>query len=354
MTLDQDTSTSQRSVAVQAKVHETTVQLEQQEREDEEGVSERLLSNSNAESLKQEPGSILGSVALLAGTTVGAGILALPAVTSPVGFIPSTAVILGCWLYSVVTGLLFAETNVRLMRELGRGGVSVLSMAKDTYGKYGSALAGFTYVFLHYCLLVAYVARGGELLTEFIETSPTMASVAFCLLLGTTIYVSESKVLDSINTSLVFGIICTFVGILGMALGNFDPALLSVGDTSKAVLCVPVVALAFVYHNVIPVVASNLEGDRKKITTAILAGSAIPLVMFLLWNAAILGYKVKVGGAGARAGARADGEVVEMVDPLKLLQADPTGKIYYQKEVEKSTHTHTTQHNTTQVPPALN
>lgn len=51
----------------------------------------------------------------------------------------------------------------------------------------------------------------------------------------------------------------------------------------------PVVALAFVYHNIVPVISTNLEGDAKKIRTAVIAGSLIPFTMFVLWNAAILG-----------------------------------------------------------------
>ena len=82
---------------------------------------ERLFSNVNAETLQHEPGSVAGSIALVAGTTVGAGILALPAVTQDAGYLPSSAVILGCWAFSCVTGLLLAETNIRLMCALGRG-----------------------------------------------------------------------------------------------------------------------------------------------------------------------------------------------------------------------------------------
>ena len=41
--------------------------------------------------LSHQPGSVLGSTALVAGTTVGAGILALPTVTLPSGVVPSSA-----------------------------------------------------------------------------------------------------------------------------------------------------------------------------------------------------------------------------------------------------------------------
>ena len=44
----------------------------------------------------EEP-SVLNAVVLVAGTTVGAGILALPAVTQPVGFVPSMAALSFSW-----------------------------------------------------------------------------------------------------------------------------------------------------------------------------------------------------------------------------------------------------------------
>jgi tyrosine-specific transport protein len=46
------------------------------------------------------------AIVLVAGTTVGAGILALPAVTQPAGFIPSTLALTGAWMYMATTGLL--------------------------------------------------------------------------------------------------------------------------------------------------------------------------------------------------------------------------------------------------------
>ena len=39
----------------------------------------------------------------------------------------------------------------------------------------------------------------------------------------------------------------------------------------------------------IPTVVAQLEGDRSKITSAITIGTALPFVMFVTWNAVILG-----------------------------------------------------------------
>ncbi|CAN6476669.1 unnamed protein product [Victoria cruziana] len=98
---------------------------------------ERLFSNLNQVTLKREQGSLSSAVFLVAGTTVGAGILAIPAVTQESGFLASSMTCIFCWLYMVVTGLLIAEVNVNTMCELGSGGVSLVSMAMRTLGKLG-------------------------------------------------------------------------------------------------------------------------------------------------------------------------------------------------------------------------
>lgn len=56
----------------------------------------------------------------IAGTTIGAGILALPYTTQGAGFVPSSTAIFGTYVFSVVTGLLLAEANINLMCELGQ------------------------------------------------------------------------------------------------------------------------------------------------------------------------------------------------------------------------------------------
>eukprot|EP00268_Persea_americana_P035922 TRINITY_DN3540_c0_g1_i17.p1 TRINITY_DN3540_c0_g1~~TRINITY_DN3540_c0_g1_i17.p1 ORF type:complete len:291 (+),score=43.50 TRINITY_DN3540_c0_g1_i17:59-874(+) len=129
---------------------------------------ERLFSNLNQATLKREPGSLSSAIFLVAGTTVGAGILAIPAVTQEAGFLASAITCILCWMYMVVTGLLVAEVNVNTMCELGSGGVSLVSMAMRTLGKLGVQVACWSYIFIHYALLVAYVARSSDILTNFL------------------------------------------------------------------------------------------------------------------------------------------------------------------------------------------
>ncbi|CAH9115424.1 unnamed protein product [Cuscuta epithymum] len=129
----------------------------------------RLFSNLNQSTLKREPGSLTSAIFLVAGTSIGAGILAIPAVTQESGFIGSAVTCIICWFYMVVTGLLIAEVNVKTMSQLGSSGVSLVSMAMRTLGNTGVQIASWSYIFIHYALLVAYVARSSDLLTSFLD-----------------------------------------------------------------------------------------------------------------------------------------------------------------------------------------
>ena len=60
-------------------------------------------------------------------------------------------------------------------------------------------------------------------------------------------------------------------------------------DWSALTPAVSVMLVAMFYHNVVPVIVTQLEGDARKIRASIVIGSVIPLMMFLAWNAVILG-----------------------------------------------------------------
>jgi amino acid permease len=76
-------------------------------------------------------------------------------------------------------------------------------------------------------------------------------------------------------------------------------------------MSVPIIALSFVYQNVVPVLCTDLEGDLPRVRTAIVLGTAIPLGLFLVWDAVILGsFPVDTGVA-----------VEKMVDPLQQLRS---------------------------------
>ncbi|KAB5520210.1 hypothetical protein DKX38_024529 [Salix brachista] len=250
---------------------------------------ERLFSNLNQVTLKREPGSLSSSIFLVAGTTIGAGILAIPAVTQESGFLASSVACILCWIFMVTTGLLIAEVNVNTMCELGSGGVSLVSMAKRTLGVAGVQFSCWSYIFIHYALLIAYVARSSDILTNFLGIPLWESATLFSLVFGGICYFGSQRFIGAVNGVLLFGIIISFTSLVVVASGDLRlDALLKV-NFAAVPMSIPIIALSFVYQNVVPVLCTNLEGNLSKVRTAIVLGTAIPLGLFLVWDGVILG-----------------------------------------------------------------
>lgn len=259
----------------------------------------RLFSNLELDGnkLSHQPGSVLGSTALVAGTTVGAGILALPAVTLPSGVLPSTALLIAVWLYTLVSGLVVVEVTLNTMRMMGRPSLSLLTIVENTLGKQGARIAGGVYLFLHYAMLVAYIAQGGGILVSAAEKvwgvhnvlPAWVGTTAFTLLFGGIMYLGREKFIEKLNNAFVLIVIASFIGLLFLASMQVNPSQFSFQNWSALPTAVSVMFVAQFFHNIIPVITVQLEGDVRKIRQSMIVGSVIPLIMFLAWNAVILG-----------------------------------------------------------------
>ncbi|MGH1393963.1 MAG: amino acid permease [Trichormus sp.] len=288
-------------------------------------ASPRLFSRLelNGNRLTHQPGSVLGSTALVAGTTVGAGILALPAVTLPSGVIPSTVLLVLVWLYTLISGLLIAEVSINTMRLEGRLSVGFLAMVENTLGKLGARIAGGAYLFMHYALLVAYVTQGGQILISALakvggipEHLPGwVGTTTFTLLFGGIMYGGREKFIEKLNSAFVAIVLASFLGLLVLGTGQVQSVQFFFQDWSAVGSAISVMLVALFYHNIVPVVVTQLEGDSRKIRQSIIIGSAIPLVMFLAWNAVILGSV-----------SREMAQIYHNFDPLQILRAGGAGE----------------------------
>ncbi|EYU46152.1 hypothetical protein MIMGU_mgv1a0064871mg, partial [Erythranthe guttata] len=160
-----------------------------------------------------------------------------------------------------------------------------VSMARRTSRKH----LDWSYIFIHYALLVAYVARSSDILTNFLGIPTWETATLFSLLFGGLCYFGSQRIIGAVNGGLVLGIIVTFTALVVVASGDLHWDALLRTNLEAAPRSIPIIALSFVYHNVVPVLCTNLEGNLSKVRTAIVLGTVIPLVLFLIWNAVILG-----------------------------------------------------------------
>eukprot|EP00521_Asterionellopsis_glacialis_P007177 CAMPEP_0195289514 /NCGR_PEP_ID=MMETSP0707-20130614/5762_1 /TAXON_ID=33640 /ORGANISM="Asterionellopsis glacialis, Strain CCMP134" /LENGTH=387 /DNA_ID=CAMNT_0040349531 /DNA_START=105 /DNA_END=1268 /DNA_ORIENTATION=- len=233
-----------------------------------------------------------------------------------------------------MSGLLIAELSINRMGNTGRPGQGILELYKNGLGSDNlSNIGSAAYFFLHYAIMVAYIAQGGANFDAFLEgtggigeslaTVPGIGQILFAAGCGSAIYFGKPSVVEKANNVLVAGVMATFIGVtaIGAQSCDFEALINPINQHPEEVVnAFPILFLSMVYQNVVPTVVNTLEGDRHKITTAIIAGTTMPFLMFLAWNGVILGNVMGTDAFSAAAEA-SNGDF----NPVALLQSGENG-----------------------------
>jgi tyrosine-specific transport protein len=236
-----------------------------------------------------EKGSLLGGALLVAGSAIGGGMLGLPIVTGISGFYPAITIFLFCWVFMTVTALLLLEVNLSFKKN-----INFMSMTEKCLGRAGKIVCWFTYLFLFYSMLVAYIDGSGSLTRQFLSQRLRLnveywqASLFFTVLFGIVVYFGTVFV-DRLNRLFMLGLILTYFFVIGFGAPEVQTDFLSHKMWTYSLLAIPVTITSFGYHNIIPTLTNYLKRDRSKMIQLILIGGALPLFVYVLWDWLILG-----------------------------------------------------------------
>ncbi|KAG6558891.1 Tyrosine-specific transport protein [Candidatus Rhabdochlamydia oedothoracis] len=234
-------------------------------------------------------GSVLGGALLVAGSCIGAGMLALPIVTGMAGFFYSTILFFLAWSFMTSTALLLVETNSWFHERM-----NFLSLLDRIIGKSFKAIGWVTYLFLFYALLVAYISGTGTLFASFfysffnLQIPDWTGSVALIVLFGWVVYLGTRSV-DLCNRFLM-SIKIIFFGLLVLFSINYvNPQLLLHVDFMYAPKSFPLLIIAFGFQNMVPSLTNYMKGDLKRVRLSIVMGSLIAFAVYLIWEFIVLG-----------------------------------------------------------------
>jgi len=258
--------------------------------------------------LSRSFGHLVGGTFLIAGTTIGVGMLALPVVTGPGGFWPSIMIYLACWLFMLCTGLLLLEVCLRMPKDS-----NLISMAERYLGTTGKNLCWLLYLFLFVTVMIAHVAGGGGVVTEITGIPQWASMIIYVIVFAPVVYLGTHSV-DRLNLCLITGVGITYLLFILVSYKHVDLKMLEYQNWSKAWLALPVLFTAFTYQVIIPTLVTYMDQNVKKVRLAILLGTTIPLVVYLIWEFLILGI-VPIEGPGGLIEAGQKGQNAVM--PLK-------------------------------------
>lgn len=233
----------------------------------------------------------LGSIFIVAGTTIGAGMLAMPLAAAGVGFSVTLGLLIGLWALMCYTALLLLEVYQHVPADTGLG-----SLAKRYLGRYGQWLTGFSMMFLMYALTAAYISGAGELLASSINNwlgatlSPAAGVLLFTFVAGGVVCVGTSLV-DLFNRFLFSAKIIFLVIMLALLTPHIHKVNLLTLPLQQglALSAIPVIFTSFGFHGSVPSIVSYMNGNIRRLRWVFMTGSAIPLVAYIFWQLATLG-----------------------------------------------------------------
>lgn len=232
---------------------------------------------------------VMSGTMLIIGTTIGAGILGIPLLTARAGFWPAVAITLFVWFFMVCTGLLYLESTLWMHQD-----ANILSMTKRFLGNGGRLVSGVVYLFLYYCLMVAYFAVGAPIFGHFVQSmvgfgeGHLTSCVIFAIVFGTIVSFGL-KLIDRVNYILVIAKFIAFAILIGGCFFEVDMSRLLPHDWSQTVFAAPILFSAFGYHNVIPSLTSYYQRNVRVMRLSIFLGTGIPLLIYILWQWLIIG-----------------------------------------------------------------
>lgn len=232
---------------------------------------------------------VFGGTMLIAGTSIGAAMLAMPIASGLFGFWGTLVILIACWAFMYWTAMLILEATLRF-----KDGESFLTMAQKTLGPWGAGITWCIFLLLFYSLQAAYLSGSGRIMIDALEgflriQLPPFFDILPLLVIFAPFMYFGLSVVDRLNRYLMIGMLMAYVIIIAWLLPSIQPELLSETNWSFSLLSFSVIVTSFGYQVIIPSLVSYLDRHLPSIKKCLFFGSLIPLLVYIFWNLVMLG-----------------------------------------------------------------
>jgi len=223
---------------------------------------------------------------IIAGTTIGAGMLALPIASSGLGFLTAMVILFFAWCLMTYTALLTLE-----LHQHAPPNATLNTLAKNILGKKGQIIANFSMIFLFYSLCAAYIAGGGGQLQlmlsnwSAVEIPPQTGAIAFAILFGSIITLGASTV-DKLNQVLFIIKVMVLTSIFYILTPHIQGEYLLNMPMQQGLIisAIPVIVTSFGFHGSIPSIVKYMGVNIHSLRKVMIIGASMPLVIYLFWQ----------------------------------------------------------------------
>jgi amino acid permease len=231
--------------------------------------------------------NFFGAAATLMGTTIGAGVLAIPYVVSKSGLILGIIQIIIIGAAMIGLNLLLAEVILKT-----KDNHQLTGYAGKYLGKIGKRAMAFIMLAGIYGALIAYIIGVGNTLSTLLpQLTPVTCSIIFFATVTAMIYLGINAIEKS-EMLLSSAVILTLIGIIIMvaASGKFSTANFTPINTNSFFVPYGVILFAFMGAVAIPEMKEELgKNAGKQLKKAVIIGGLVPIVLYSLFAIAVIG-----------------------------------------------------------------
>lgn len=230
-----------------------------------------------------------GAILLIAGTSIGSGMIALPMMMSKLGILPSIFLMLIIWALAYYTSLINLELNL----QAGKG-MSLGDLGKHFSGKSAQILGELSLKILSYALLSVYIYAGSSVVQKLLGTDINLNYICTGYALGTILLlILPFKGIDYINRILFMGLLIvasiliagltTMINWTNLPLFSNRYTHLETWST-----LIPVVFTSFGFQVIFHTLTNYCKQDTKMLKNVFFWGSLIPAIVYIVWTCSVL------------------------------------------------------------------
>ncbi len=233
---------------------------------------------------KENFSSLLVAITTLIGTIIGAGILGIPYVVAKAGV-----------LYGLLLIILFGCAFLFLNLALGevvlrtKGLHQLPGYAEKYLGSVGKKIMMLTMPITIYGALTAYLIGEGEIGTTLLSFAPAWVWSLVLFVVASYVVARGIKTMSRIEFILIILFLVVTVVLAFFSFRSFDATHFTSINPLFLALPYGVILFSYLGAAAIPEIHEELKGKEYFLKKAIIIGSLVPIVVYLLFTVAIIG-----------------------------------------------------------------
>ena len=242
---------------------------------------------------------LITPIFLIAGTSIGGGMLALPMVLAKLGLVVSLVIMLLTWLLTYYSSLISVELNLHSDR-----GLSLGKLGRRFSGEYAEIVGEISVKLLSYALLSAFIYGASsiiqKLLEEYLNYSMSIISIETYLSLIVVFVLSfPIKLISRLNNLAFSGFLIMFavlIAVIATAIDYTEMPWFVNFNLKDIAEVITVIFTSFGYQVIFHTLRDYFGKDAKSLRLSFLMGSSIPVIVYSLWTGGALSVISKTNG----------------------------------------------------------